>query len=480
MPSPLSRRNFVALAGGAALLTPLARLIASDPAGSGPRAAANETATDRGATVAFEPPSGDLGYRPVITPNGTALPWKLVGGVKVFHLIAEPVQHEFAPGLVAECWGYNGRVHGPTIEAREGDRVRIYVTNRLPEPTTVHWHGVLVPSGMDGVGGVNQRPIAPGETFKYEFTLRAPGTFMYHPHHDEMTQMQLGLMGLFIIHPRHPAGPPPDRDYAFLLNEWKIEVGARRPDPNEMTDFNVFTFNGRAFPGTQAMVAQVGERVRVRIGNLSTMSHHAIHLHGYHFKIVATDGGDIAPSAQWPETTAFVPTGSTRTFELVADEPGDWVMHCHMLHHVMNQMGHTFGNLIGVDTAGLNGEMRPLVPGYMAMGESGMGDMGEMGMRVPPNSLPMVGGPGPFGYITMGGMFTLLKVRERLEGGGDPGWYQGPAATQADLAPPEELARDGIEVAVAGPRPGRRVATEICGGGAAAGPGLGRVRLASR
>ena len=168
-------------------------------------------ATSTGTTTPFVPPADWKGYKPVITPNGLTLPWKMVDGVKVFHLVAEPVTHEFAPGLVAECWGYNGRVHGPTIEAVEGDRVRIYVTNRLAAPTTVHWHGILLPSGMDGVGGVSQKAIQPGETFKYEFTLKQHGTFMYHSHHDEMTQMQLGMMGLFIIHPKEPdeaaAGP---------------------------------------------------------------------------------------------------------------------------------------------------------------------------------------------------------------------------------------------------------------------------------
>src|SRR6185436_5268566 len=115
--------------------------------------------------------------------------WKLVDGVKVFHLVAEPVRHEFAPGLVAECWGYNGRVHGPTIEVVEGDRVRIYVTNRLGVATTVHWHGVQLPTGMDGLGGLTQRAIEAGETFKYAFAPRPNETFMYQSHHDEMTQM---------------------------------------------------------------------------------------------------------------------------------------------------------------------------------------------------------------------------------------------------------------------------------------------------
>ena len=383
-------------------------------------------------------------YRPVITPDGATLDWKLVDGVKVYHLVAEEVRHTFAPGMEALCWGYNGRVHGPTIEAVEGDRVRIYVTNRLPAPTSVHWHGVLVPSGMDGVGGLSQAVIAPGETFRYEFALRQHGTLMYHPHHDEMTQMALGMMGLFVIHPRVPAEPPPERDYAFLLSEWSLDPGTRRPDPNAMSDFNVLTFNARAFPGTTPIVARLGDRVRLRIGNLSAMSHHPIHLHGHAFWITATDGGEIPDTARWPETTVSVPTGSTRTVELVADNPGDWALHCHMTHHIMNQMGHGIPNLIGVDPGDLDARVRRLVPGYMTMGTEGMHAMSSMGMAVPANSLPMVGGEGPFGEITMGGMFTILKVREQLTEGQDPGWYHAPADTQSVAATAEELERDGI------------------------------------
>ena len=131
------------------------------------------------------PGEGSRSYTPVVTPNGSTLPWRVVDGVKVGHLVAEPCRREFAPGIVVDCWGYNGQTPGPTIEAVEGDRLRIYVTNRLPAPTTVHWHGILVPNGMDGVTGLNQKPIPPGETFKYEFRLRQSGTFMYHSHFDE-------------------------------------------------------------------------------------------------------------------------------------------------------------------------------------------------------------------------------------------------------------------------------------------------------
>jgi manganese oxidase len=392
--------------------------------------------------VAAAPPSAQSESTGLVIPNGALLPWKLVGGVKVFHLIAEEVEHAFAPGLKATCWGYNGSVHGPVIEATEGDKVRIYVTNKLPAPTTAHWHGVLLPNGMDGVGGLTQKAIPPGETYRYEFTLKQHGTFMYHSHHDEMTQMALGMTGMIVVHPKAPKKKV-DRDFVIMLHEWKIDVGARRPDPNAMDGFNLLTMNGRAFPGTAPLVVKQGQRVRIRFGNLSAMDHHPIHLHGYAFKITETDGGMIPEAGQWPETTVLVPTGSTRTVEFVADAPGDWAMHCHMTHHVMNQMGHGVPNLIGVKPGGLDARVRPLLPDYMTMGHTGME---PMMMKQPENSIAMVGGDGQFDTITMGGMFTILKVREQLKGYEDPGWYQVPKGTLSVQATTEELKRDGIEV----------------------------------
>jgi FtsP/CotA-like multicopper oxidase with cupredoxin domain len=394
---------------------------------------------------AAAPPSDRAPHNSIVVPNGSLLPWKDVDGVKVYHLVAEPVEREFAPGLSVQCWGYNGSTPGPVIEAVEGDRIRVYVTNRLPEPTSVHWHGILLPNGMDGVAGLNQRRIEPGETFRYEFTLRQWGTYMYHPHFDEMVQMGMGLMGMFVIHPREPQGPPVDRDFSIMLSEWKIDPGTSRPDTSEMTDFNVLTMNSKAFPGTAPLVVERGDRVRIRLGNLSATDHHPIHLHGYQFKIVGTDGGPIPEAGQWPETTVLVPVGSTRTIEFVADAPGDWAFHCHMTHHVMNQMGHGIPNMIGVAPGEADARIESLLPGYMTMGRSGMGEMADMhGMPVPKNSIPMRGGQGPFGAIDMGGMFTVLKVRERLAGSGDPGWYQHEDGTVAVRATREELRRDGI------------------------------------
>ena len=186
----------------------------------------------------------------------------------------------FAPGLKARCWGYNGHVNGPLIEAVEGERVRIYVTNDIPAPTTIHWHGFLLPNGMDGVSGLTQPPIAPGETWVYEFELVQHGTHMFHSHHDTMTQEGLGLTGMFVIHPKQSDRAPVDRDFALMLHEWRIDAGASRPNPNEMSDFNVLTMNGKVFPHLESLVMRTGQRVRIRIGNLSAMDHHPIHLHG--------------------------------------------------------------------------------------------------------------------------------------------------------------------------------------------------------
>ncbi len=387
-------------------------------------------------------------YQPVVVPNGTKLPFKIVDGVKVFHLVAEEFEHEFMPGLKARVWGYNGALNSTVIEAVEGERVRIYVTNKLPAPTSVHWHGLYLPNGMDGVSGLTQRPIPPGETFKYEWTLRQHGTFMYHSHHDTMTQEGMGLTGSFIIHPRNP-GPDDrvDRDFMILLNEYRIDVGTSRPNPNEMTDFNVLTMNGRIFPAIEPLVARTGDRVRIRIGNLSAMDHHPIHLHGYKFKVTATDGERIPVSAQWPETTVLVAVGQTREVEFIADAPGDWAMHCHMTHHIMNQMGHDFPNVIGADLSKLEHKVSSLLPAYMSMGETGMGEMAYMQMPVPDNSVPMAPARLAFSMSTVGGMFTVFKVRDELASYDDPGWYNHPPGTVADVASAEDLERDAIRLA---------------------------------
>lgn len=374
------------------------------------------------------------GRAPVLTPNGTSLPFRMVDGVKEFHLIAEPVKREFTKGLDVNCWGYNGMTPGPTIEATEGDRVRILVTNKLPEGTSVHWHGMILPNGMDGVSGLNQPKINPGETFAYEFTLRQTGSLMYHPHFDEMTQIALGMHGFFIIHPRDNSVRRVDRDFAIFLNEWFIKPGTATPDPTVMLDFNTFTMNSRVFPGTEPMLVRTGDRVRIRLANL-TMDSHPIHIHGHHFYVTGTDAGPIPETAWWPENSVNVPVGTTRDIEFTADNPGDWAFHCHKTHHVMNQMGHDLPNLLGIDPTSTQQRLDELVPGTMVMGATGMGEMADhqQHMAMPRNSIPMLGGQGPFGPIDMGGMFTIVKVRDDIDYNRDPGWYtEGPRAWRVD------------------------------------------------
>jgi len=377
------------------------------------------------------PPNGRP-YNPVATLNGWTLPWRMKDGWKEFHLIAEPVRRQMAPGMTAQLWGYNGQSPGPTIECVEGDRLRIFVTNKLPEHTTIHWHGVLLPSGMDGVGGLTQPQIPVGKTFVYEFQMRKSGTFMYHPHADEMVQMAMGMMGFIVVHPRDPGFMRVDRDFVFLINAYDIDPGSYTPKVATMADFNLWSWNSRVFPGIDHLAVRRGDRVRIRIGNL-TMTNHPMHLHGYDFEVTGTDGGWVPKSARWPEVSTDVAVGQMRAIEFTANVPGDWAFHCHKSHHTMNAMGHNVPTMIGVDHREVAQKIIKLVPDYMVMGERGMADMGGMEMPIPDNTLPMMTGAGPFGPIEMGGMFTVVKVREGLARNDykDPGWYKHPPGTVA-------------------------------------------------
>ncbi|QGZ42584.1 multicopper oxidase [Pseudoduganella flava] len=417
------RRSF--LAGATTLLG--AGLVSRAGAASLPEAPVQSAATT---AAPLMPPNGRP-YNPVVTLNGWSLPWRMKDGVKEFHLVAEPVVREVAPGMQANLWGYNGQSPGPTIEVVEGDRVRIFVTNKLPEHTSVHWHGQILPNGMDGVSGVTQPSIQPGKTFVYEFVAKHAGTFMYHPHADEMAQMAMGMMGFWVTHPKDIRQHAVDRDFVFLLSAYDIDPGSYTPKVNTMLDFNLWTFNSRVFPAIDPMVVRQGDRVRIRAGNL-TMTNHPLHVHGHTFEVTGTDGGWVRPAARWPEVTTDIAVGQMRAIEFVADNPGDWAFHCHKSHHTMNAMGHDVPTLIGVDHRGVAEKINKLVPGYMVMGEKG-GSMGGMEMPLPENTLPMMTGTGQFGEIEMGGMFTLVKVRQGQARGDyrDPGHYKHPKGTVA-------------------------------------------------
>jgi FtsP/CotA-like multicopper oxidase with cupredoxin domain len=418
--------KFAGIAGGAVAAASVSRVA---------MAALPEPVTQTGAdTMPPLIPGTGRPYNPVVTLNGWTLPWRMNQGVKEFHLVAEPVVREMAPGFKAHLWGYNGQSPGPTIEVVEGDRVRIFVTNRLPEHTAVHWHGQRLPNGMDGVGGLTQPAIPSGKTFVYEFVARRPGTFMYHPHADEMTQMAMGMMGFWITHPKgkHPLIDDVQRDFCFLLNAFDIDPGSYTPKIMTMLDFNLWAWNSRIFPGIDSLNVRLNDKVRIRVGNL-TMTNHPIHLHGHEFLVTGTDGGPTPKSTRWYEVTTDIAVGQMRQIEFVADEEGDWAFHCHKSHHTMNAMGHDVPTLIGVDHRDVARKINKLIPDYMVMGERGMADMAEMEMPIPDNTAPMMTGQGPFGSVEMGGMFSVLKVRKGQKPGEykDPGWFKHPSGTVA-------------------------------------------------
>ncbi len=284
--------------------------------------------------------AGVSSFLPIHTPDLPKLPYKMEDGVKVFHLIAEPVRVEFLPksswsdARVVDVWGYNGSCPGPTIEIVAGDRVRILFTNKLPEPTTPHWHGLEVPMSMDGVPGIGQQLIMPGETYTYEFTINQNGTFFYHSH--MVMQEMLGMIGLFIVHPKNPHEPRVDKDFAFILQEWAILPNNTVPNTLAM-EFNWLTMNGKAGPATTPVIVKQGERVRIRIVNLG-MDHHPMHLHGHQFYVTGTEGGRAPESTWYPGNTVLVGVAQARDVEFDAKYEGDWMLHCHLPHHMMNQM----------------------------------------------------------------------------------------------------------------------------------------------
>lgn len=303
---------------------------------------------------------------PVEHPDIGKLPWKMVNGAKEFHLYARHMKWEFLPDQWFDVWGYGGKpgpkggssmpdmpgmtaetegsMPGPTIEVVEGDKVRIIVHNELPEATTVHWHGLDVPAAMDGVMVLTQDPIPPGGMFTYEFVLRQNGTFFYHTH--VAMQQAMGLVGLFIVHPKAAWDPPVDRDFALILQEWAILPGASVTNTMSM-EFNIFTTNGRAAPYITPMVVRQGDRVRIRLVNFSVIDHHPMHFHGMTFWITGTEGGRLPVTAWIPRNNVLVGVAQAYDIEFVAWNPGDWVLHCHMFHHMMNFMSSMAGSMGG-------------------------------------------------------------------------------------------------------------------------------------
>jgi len=270
------------------------------------------------------------------TPDVPNLPFRMDGNVKEFHLIAEPVKQEIVPGRIVDLWGYNGSAPGPTIQVTRGDRVRIIVDNHLPEATS---HGFEIPVEMDGAPGSSQEPIPPGGRFVYEFTLSQEGTYFYHSH--MAMQEMIGMIGAFVMHPKETYKPRVDKDFVIILQEYAILPNITVPNSMNM-EFNWLTFNGKSGPANTPLIVRQGERVRIRLINLG-MDHHPIHLHGHQFVVTGTEGGRQPESTWGPGNTVLVGVAQSRDVEFVANNPGDWMLHCHLPHHMMNQMSSMVG-----------------------------------------------------------------------------------------------------------------------------------------
>jgi len=285
--------------------------------------------------------SGNARNIPVTTPDVADMPFTLENGTKVFHLIAEPVKQSILPNRTLDLWGFNGSAPGPTIQVNQGDHVRVIFDNHLPEPTSIHWHGFEDQVRYDGQPGISQQPVVPGGRFTYEFHIHQSGTFFYHSHMS--MQQMIGMLGGFIMHPAAPYQPAVDHDFLIHLQEYAVLPSSTIPNSMSM-EYNWLVLNGKAGPAITPMIVPLGSRVRIRFVNLG-MDHHPMHLHGHTFYITGTEAGRIPETAWWPGNTVLVGVAQARDVEFVANNPGDWMLHCHLPHHNMNQMSSTVGRM---------------------------------------------------------------------------------------------------------------------------------------
>jgi FtsP/CotA-like multicopper oxidase with cupredoxin domain len=277
------------------------------------------------------------------------------GQTKRFDLTVKETDWELLPGVTTRAVTFNGTVPGPTIRVTEGDTVEISVTNTLAEGTSIHWHGLHVPNDQDGVAGITQPAIAPGETFDYRFTAPHAGTFMYHAHGpNSREQMDRGLYAPFII---DPAGGDPvqaDADFTLAIGNWMIGDGMAATDAMSM-DYDYFTINGKSYPATEPIEVTEGDLVRLRFINPS-QTIHPMHLHGTDMAVFAKDGEPLAAVQRL--NTLDVGQGETYDVVFRADNPGTWVLHCHDLHHSSNA-GEEPGGLIVAITVKPNDAASP-------------------------------------------------------------------------------------------------------------------------
>ena len=282
---------------------------------------------------------GVVGTTPVVTTDVGDLPYEMDGDVKVFRLTAHVFKRQIAPHKTIDVWGFNGSAPGPTIQVTQGDKVRVIFKNALPEASSLHWHGFEDQIGYDGMPGISQEPVKPGESFTYNFVIKQEGTYFYHSH---MAMQELaGMLGAFVMHPKVPYRPHCDKDFVIHLQEYAVLANSTTPN-TMMMEFNWLLLNGKAGPLSTPLVVRQGDRVRIRFVNLG-MDHHPMHLHGHTFYVTGTEGGRISEAAWWPGNTVLVGVAQSRNVEFIADNPGDWMLHCHLPHHMMNQMASQAG-----------------------------------------------------------------------------------------------------------------------------------------
>ncbi len=290
---------------------------------------------------AKQPMSFPTSQTPVVTPDVGDLAYTMDGGTKVFHLVAEVLRQKIHPDKTIDAWGFNGSAPAPTIQVTQGDHVRVIFDNHLPEPSSIHWHGFEDMVGYDGMPGISQEPVKPGGRFVYEFDIHQAGTYFYHSH--MAMQEMLGMLGGFIMHPRTPHQPHCDKDFLLHLQEYAVLPNNTVPNTMNM-EYNWLLLNGKAGPASTPLIVRQGDRVRMRFVNLG-MDHHPMHLHGYTFQVTGTEGGRIPQTAWWPGNTVLVGVAQARDVEIIADRPGDWMLHCHLPHHMMNQMSSNVGSM---------------------------------------------------------------------------------------------------------------------------------------
>ncbi len=377
--------------------------------------------TDRGKLVAGLRNAG-LPPVEVTTPDLVKLKGEMIRGAREFNLRATPARRELLPGIWMDAYGYNDLFPGPVLEMNQGERVRIVFRNDLPEETTLHPHGLELPVNMDGIPAVTQDYVQPGGTFVYEFDVHQEGSFFLHPH--VAMQEAIGMVVPFIIHPKVAHTPIVDRDFVLVTQQFSILPNATVPNSNAM-DWNFLTINGRSGPYTTPLVCKLGERVRIRFINFSTLHQHPMHLHGHTFWITGTEGGRIPDSAWIPSNNVVVGVAQSRDVEFIANNPGDWVLHCHMFHHMMNHMVSQVGPIIRQQ----ENDHGFRVPGYPQI-MKGMASMNMEGMNMDGHrqheSMPEMTRNGTDDYSMRMTMEEMRKITSRRETHGmREGWYKG-------------------------------------------------------